>query len=77
MLLNIEVQEAFLILLIMEIKIKDTSYKLKYTLRALFIYEQITGKVFEMTTMTDEYLFLYCLVAANKSAIPLTFDVFF
>jgi len=26
--------------------IKGQNYKLKYTLRALFIYEQITGKAF-------------------------------
>ena len=60
----------------MEIKIKDTNYKLKYTLRALFIYEQITGKVFEMKTITDEYLFFYCLLAANNPDIQLTFDDF-
>lgn len=30
--------------------IKGQDYKLKYTLRALFIYEQITGKAFELKT---------------------------
>ena len=32
--------------------IKGQDYKLKYTLRALFIYEQITGKAFELKTIT-------------------------
>ena len=54
--------------------IKDKEYKLKYTLRALFIYEQITGKVFRLQTITDEYLFLYCVLAANNPDMNLTFD---
>lgn len=54
--------------------IKDIEYKLKYTLRALFIYEQITGKVFRLQTITDEYLFFYCVLAANNPDMNLTFD---
>ena len=46
--------------------IKGQDYKLKYTLRALFIYEQITGKAFELKTITDEYLFFYCVLMANN-----------
>lgn len=55
-------------------EIKNKEYKLKYTLRALFIYEQITGKVFSMQTITDEYLFFYCVLAANNPDMNLTFD---
>lgn len=58
----------------MDIIIKDKTYKFKYTLRALFIYEQITGKVFEMKTITDEYLFFYCLLLANNPDTSLSFD---
>lgn len=54
--------------------IKDKEYKVKYTLRALFIYEQITGKVFSLQTITDEYLFFYCILAANNPEMNLTFD---
>ena len=54
--------------------IKNKEYKLKYTLRALFIYEQITGKVFNLQTLTDEYLFFYCILIANNPDIKLTFD---
>ena len=54
--------------------IKNKEYKLKYTLRALFIYEQITGKVFNLQTLTDEYLFFYCILAANNPEMNLTFD---
>ena len=54
--------------------IKDKEYKLKYTLRALFIYEQITGRAFKLETLTDEYLFFYCMLAANNPDMNLTFD---
>ena len=53
--------------------IKGQDYKLKYTLRALFIYEQ-TGKAFELKTITDEYLFFYCILMANNPDSSLTFD---
>lgn len=55
-------------------EINNKEYKLKYTLRALFIYEQITGKVFQLHTITDEYLFFYCILAANNPEMDLTFD---
>ena len=54
--------------------IKGQDYKLKYTLRALFIYEQITGKAFELKTITDEYLFFYCILMANNPDSSLTFE---
>lgn len=54
--------------------IKNTEYKLKYTLRALFIYEQITGKAFKLETITDEYIFFYCMLLANNPNIQLTFN---
>lgn len=60
----------------MEIKIDGTLYPIKYTIRALFIYEQITGKVFKMATLTDEYLFFYCLLLANNPNTTLSFDSF-
>lgn len=55
-------------------RINNKDYKLKYTLRALFIYEQITGKVFSLQTITDEYLFFYCILLANNPDMDLTFD---
>lgn len=58
----------------MEITIKDKTYKVKYSLRALFIYEQITKKAFALNTITDYYLFFYCMLLASGS--ELTFDDF-
>lgn len=60
----------------MTIKIKEEEYKLKYTLRALFIYEQITGKAFSIDKTVEQYLYLYCLLLANNPEMKLTFDGF-
>lgn len=50
----------------MKITIKNKDYKVKYTIRALFIFEQITGKPFNISTLFDNYLFFYCLILANN-----------
>lgn len=60
----------------MNITINHTEYTIKWTLRAFFIYEQITGKIFKMQTLTDEYVFIYCLLLANNPEIQLTFNEF-
>lgn len=54
--------------------INNIEYKLKYTLRALFIYEQLTGKAFKLETITDEYIFFYCMLVANNPDMNLTFN---
>lgn len=48
------------------IKINGIDYKVKYTIRALFLMEQITGKPFEIKTLLDNYLFFYCMILANN-----------
>jgi hypothetical protein len=60
----------------MKITIKEKEYTIKYTLRALFIYEQITGKTFKILTITDEYIFIYCLLLANIPNIEMSFEDF-
>lgn len=50
----------------MNITINNKEYKLKYTIRALFIFEQITGKPFEIKTLLDNYIFFYSLLLANN-----------
>lgn len=59
-----------------EITINSKNYKVKYTLRALFIFEQITGRSFEMHTMMDNYLFFYCMIVANNPDSFLSWDEF-
>lgn len=49
-----------------KIKIKGKNYNIKYTIRALFIFEQITGKPFRIETLLDNYLFFYSMILANN-----------
>ena len=39
------------------IKINGEEYVIKYTIRALFMWEQITGKPFKINTLLDNYIF--------------------
>lgn len=58
------------------IKINDKEYKVKYTIRALFYWEQITGKPFAINTLLDNYLFFYCMILANNPDDVLEWDQF-
>lgn len=58
------------------IKINGTEYKIKYTLRALFLFEEIAKKQFKIETLLDNYLFFYCMILANNADAPLTWDEF-
>ncbi len=61
----------------MEIKIKGKEYNIKYTIRTLFIFEQITGRSsLKIESVTDEYIFMYSLILANVPDIQLSFDEF-
>lgn len=58
------------------IEINGTEYKIKYTIRALFIFEQISGKSFKLDTLLDNYLLFYSmLLACNKDNV-LSWDDF-
>ena len=58
------------------ITINNTEYKVKYTIRALFIFEQITGKAFEIKTLLDNYVFFYSMLLANNPDKILDWDEF-
>lgn len=60
----------------MKITINGKDYKVKYTIRALFIFEQITGRTFEIKTILDNHLFFYSMILANNPDIPLDWDEF-
>lgn len=63
-------------LIMINITINGTDYKVKYTIRALFIFEQITGRAFEIKTTMDNYLFFYSMILANNPDNPLDWDEF-
>lgn len=58
------------------ITIKGNEYKVKYSIRALFIFEQITGKPFEIKTLLDNYIFFYSMILANNKDIILDWNDF-
>lgn len=60
----------------MNITINGKQYKVKYTIRALFIFEQITGKPFEIKTLLDNWIFFYSLILANNPDNFLDWDEF-
>lgn len=59
-----------------EIEINGKNYKLKYTVRCLFIFEQITGKSFKIESLLDNYLFFYSIILANNREDILSWDDF-
>ena len=59
-----------------EIEINGKNYKLKYTVRSLFIFEQITGKSFKIESLLDNYLFFYSMILANNRDDILDWDTF-
>lgn len=59
------------------ITIQKKKYILKYTLRAFFIFENLTGRQFAFGRMLDEYLLFYSiLLANNKDTFLMPFDEF-
>ena len=60
----------------MKITIKEQTYKVKYSIRSLFIFEQLTGKTFTLESLLDQYIFFYSMILANNPESTLTFDQF-
>lgn len=50
----------------MTIRINNTDYKIKYTIRAMFVWEQIMKKSFNLETTLDNYAYFYSLILANN-----------
>lgn len=60
----------------MNIKIAENNYQLKYTVRSLFVYEQITGTTFNPDKLLNEYTLLFAVLIANNKDFRLSFDEF-
>lgn len=58
------------------IKINGKDYNIKYTIRALFIFEQITKRPFSIKTLLDNYIFFYSMILANNKDNILEWDEF-
>lgn len=60
----------------MKVRIKQQEVELRYSMRALFQYENITGQSFNPKTLQDFCTFFYCVVCSSNKDIDLTFDDF-
>lgn len=57
-------------------EIKGKNYNLKYSLRSMFAFEEITGKSFSIDSLLDTYCFCYACIIICPDNPPLTFDEF-
>ena len=57
-------------------EINGKNYELKYSLRSMFIWEEITGKSFEINTLFDTYIFAYSCLLANPENPQIEFNEF-
>ena len=60
----------------MKVTIKEQEVELRYSMRSLFMYENITGQSFNPKTLQDFCTFFYCVVCSSNKDLDLTFDEF-
>lgn len=60
----------------MKVRIKEQEVELRYSMRALFQYENITGQSFNPKTLQDFCTFFYCVLVSSNKDLDLTFDEF-
>lgn len=60
----------------MVIKIKGTDYNFKINIRGMMIFEEVRKKTFELTNLTDTYVYMYCILTACNDNFVMTFDEF-
>jgi len=60
----------------MKITIKDKEIELKYTMRSMLMYENITEKTFSPSTMTDIITYMYCVVLSSAKDYSISYDEF-
>lgn len=60
----------------MKFKFKEKEIELKYSIRSLMMYENMTSHNFNPTTITDIITYMYCIVLASSKDETITFDEF-
>lgn len=56
------------------VEINGKPYEFRYSLRAMFVFETITEKPFEIKTMFDTYVFSYACLVSNPDNPSLDFN---
>lgn len=60
----------------MKVRIKQQEVELRYSMRALFQYENITGQSFNPKGLRDFAMFFYCVLCSSNKDLTITFDDF-
>ena len=60
----------------MTITINEKNIELKYSLRAMLMYENMTDKTFSPSTLTDVITYMYCVVISSSKDYSIKFDDF-
>lgn len=60
----------------MTITIRQKQVELRYSMRSLFSYENITGQSFNPKTLQDFCTFFYCVLCSSNKDLDITFDEF-
>lgn len=60
----------------MKIQINDREVELKYSFRALILYENIQNKTFAPQSLTDVLVFFFCAIVGSERDVQLSFDDF-
>lgn len=59
-----------------KVKINGKNYNVKYTIRALFIFERIAQHSYQIESLLDNYVLLYSVLLANNPDMTMTWDDF-
>lgn len=60
----------------MKIKINDKEIELKYSFRAIIMWEQIQEKPFQPVSASDVMVYMYCILCSSDKSVKITFDEF-
>ena len=60
----------------MKIELNNKEIELKYSFRALMMYENVTGASLNPHGLTDIMTFFYCVVLSSSKDYTITFDDF-
>lgn len=60
----------------MKLTIKDKEIELKYSLRSMILFENVTGETFNPKTFTDILTFFYCVVISSSKDYTIKFEEF-
>lgn len=60
----------------MKVTIKGRDFEARQTLRAMFIWEEIMKRPFELRSTLDNYCYFYSVILASNPDVALTWDEF-